>query len=260
MSQERPREERNDPLEQTSGDRILDAFMNGGEQFGIMNIPGGTNKLLYTPVTIEGVDALALVDSGASTMFIADRFVKEHGIELNEVKGTITGGTGLKLAERIGTVSVTVENGGRNVQRTPEVILLPQGHDLAIGLPHFKNFGYSLAGVPAKKPTNDEEPIVADGDLEDYVDGLTAADMSPRVDQALKRNQEIPLSSRCSHPLAVLRLKPKPTTPIWRRLNYVSNSDKEKETSKEQEWLEADATAVAPQTCTKNVPFRAVPK
>ncbi len=52
--------------------------MNGGEQFGIMNIPGGDNKLLYTPVTIEGVDALALVDSGASTMFIADRFVKEH--------------------------------------------------------------------------------------------------------------------------------------------------------------------------------------
>ncbi len=98
------------------------------------------------------------------------------------------------------------------------------------------------------------------GDLEDYVDGLTAADLSPFVDQALERNQEIPLSSRCSHVLAVLRLERKPATPIWRRLNYVSNADTQKVTSKVQEWLEADVIEVAPQTCTNNFPLLAVPK
>lgn len=56
---------------------------------------------------------------------------------------------------------------------------------------------------------------------EKHVGGLTIADISPMVDEALSIIQEIPLSSICYQPNVVLTLEPSPTTPIWREHNYL---------------------------------------
>lgn len=93
---------------------------------------------------------MALVDSEAINMFIGKRFVEANGIEMTQIIGEITGGSGQKLADRIGYVEVA--NGDRKVNLQADMMEMPASRDLVIGLSHFKDLGYIITGVPVKEP------------------------------------------------------------------------------------------------------------
>lgn len=67
--------------------------------------PDDAETLLYTPVEIEGVSGTALVDCGATSMFIAKTFVDRHKLHVSRATGFIKDGVEEKLTDRIGTVS-----------------------------------------------------------------------------------------------------------------------------------------------------------
>lgn len=51
-------------------------------------------------------------------MFISVEFIDTHSLVIKSANGTITGGGGKKIADRIGTVHVTVRNGEKLCRAT----------------------------------------------------------------------------------------------------------------------------------------------
>ncbi len=102
---------------------------------------------------------------------------------------------------------------------------------MVIGLNHFKDFGYQLHGVPTPQDNlgEGEKPNEhSRNDARGVPDGLTALELSPDVDAALEQNQQLPLSSRCTHPLPLLRVLPVDKSSIWSRVNFASKKDRER--------------------------------
>jgi len=167
-----------DPDEST-GSQFADWLFNKPE----VNVTEGSNpvkRLIYTPININGIPGMALVDSGATDMFISRRFVEENNVKMEAISGEIIGGGGKKLADRIG-----------------DVMDMPESRDLVIGLSDFDAFGYKLTGVPVKKP----EPMgsemadeVSEGAV-DRVDGLKPCDLSDQVVEAMRKNENLPTNA-----------------------------------------------------------------
>eukprot|EP00171_Calliarthron_tuberculosum_P006806 IDg6806t1 len=168
------------------------------------------------------------------------------------------------MAARKGRVHVSVGNGLRDVQCRCDVIEMPTRRDLVIGLSHFKNFGFNLSGVPAlpNHISTDLEHLGEVSDDEEYLefDNYKAADLSNDVTKALSHNQKLPLSSRCTHPLAVLRIEPSDTSPIWSRVNFVSPKNTDEVNAEVMRWLEAGVIERAPDDCGNSFPILCVPK
>lgn len=92
------------------------------------------------------------------------------------------------------------------------------------------------------------------------VDRLTARELSPVIQEALDRNQKLPLSSRCTHPLAVLRINPEDESPIWSRQDFVSKTDEPKVNIIVEKWIQAKVIEPAPEDCANCFPILTVPK
>ena len=229
--------------------------------------PIDASDLIYTPVLINDHPAWALVDSGATTLFISSNFVKKHSIGTTMTRGTIVDGRGKTMAARRGKAYITVMNGDYTVPSSAEVMDMPPGRDLVIGLDHFQQFGYELRGVPALPPHSSTQ-VTAEEDLPALTEdedgptdfAMTAEELSPRVAAVVETNQQLTESSYCTHPLATLPLKPSDTSPIWRRLNFVSKKDADAVNATVSRWLRINVIERAPQDCLNCFPLLAVPK
>ena len=80
-----------------------------------MLVPRDVPDLIYTPVRINGIAGMAVVDSGANMSFIAQEFVQKYDLPIKQAQGAITDGKGKKMASRVGTVQVNVLNGERTI-------------------------------------------------------------------------------------------------------------------------------------------------
>ncbi len=121
-----------------------------------------------------------------------------------------------------------------------------------IGLRSFNDFGYKIEGIPTKPPVSEKHGNTElSKSVEDMpaVDGLYALDLSDEVHEALEKNQELPLSSRCTHPLAFLRISPKNKDNIWKTMNFVSRKDEGKVKHGRQQ-VSSSALLLIPQTAT----------
>ncbi len=159
---------------------------------------------------------------------------------------------------------MNVRNGILEADCEVELIMLPEGRDMIIGLPDFAKFGFRIEGIPANTPQ--QLGMRADGiamaapedDLP--VDGLTAADLSADVAELVRVNGEIPLTSRCTHPLAELRITPDKTDPIWKNVNYVSKKDFQRVDEKITGLLDGNVIERAPDNCVNCFSLLTVPK
>lgn len=226
----------------------------------ISTTPDGGN-LIFTPVSINGFSELALVDSGADASYVSKEFVQKHDIPINPMKGIIRGGNGERMEDRIGTVTVVVENGANKLQCELEVTQLSKDRAMVIGLPQFAAFGFRIEGVPVKLPEPEKEPgeeISPPGtNVEPSNEPST---ISNEVHELCQENKSITLSTRCSHPLAELHLNLKDKNPIWKNINYVSPRDDTFVTKRVEEMMACRVIENAPDDCLNAFPLVVVPK
>lgn len=242
-------------------DQLAAAIMQSDE-LNTAEMAHDSEPLIFTPVTINGIPARAMVDSGASAMFIAKAFIEKNGFSVEKRSGIIKNGMGEKLSDRTGIAPVEVRNGSKIVQCTPDVLPMPNGRDLVIGLSHFTDFGFHISGVPVKKPEEEISDITANTEAfdEPQVDGLTAEELHQEVSEATLQNGNLHRSAVCPHPLAVLELNPTDSSPIWRHINFVNGTDKERVTEIIHEWLRDQVIEIAPAECVNCFSVLAVPK
>lgn len=244
----------------TFAEVVSSAVLDDAEICGMENENSGKN-LLHTPVLIKEIEGVALVDSGASVSFLSQAFVQKHEIKFTPVTGLIQGGNGMKIAARQGKTKLPIHNGSLIADIEMEIIELPPGRDMVIGLPDFPKFGYRIEGIPSQTPG--VHLLVEDISEEDgspAVDGLTAEDLHASVAAHVNENTSIPLTSRCNHPLAILRIMPTGTDPIWRNVNYVSRKDHDRVTERVKELLEGNVIEEAPEDCVNCFALLTVPK
>ncbi|KAI0559436.1 Retrotransposon gag protein [Gracilaria domingensis] len=165
--------------------------------------PAEANDLLYTPVVINGVEA---------------QFAHKHGLPVLDAHGNILDGRGKVMAEREGLALIQVESGTRTVGLNAEIMEMHPRRDMVIGLPQFPAFGFSVEGIPQvvslAADTDDHRPEPVPDATEARDGGKGAGHISPEVADALQRNQELLLSARCTHPLAVLNIRHSTAAPM----------------------------------------------
>ena len=88
----------------------------------------------------------------------------------------------------------------------------------------------------------------------------TAEKFDEEVAAALRENQKIPLSDRCSHPLATLEIEPNDHSPMWCRRNFVPKKHEERVTKEIERCLENGVVEDAPDDCKHCFPILSVPK
>lgn len=145
------------------------------------------------------------------------------------------------MGERKELATVTVKNWTRTALVKAELMRTPPKRVMIVGLLHVTVFGYSIGGVPQTVALESDEQQPTPNRVADEEDAApekrhTLSSVSHEVAAALKRDQRLPLSARCMHPLAVLRVQPKATSPISSRVNVVSHKDKERVNSEINRW------------------------
>ncbi len=108
-------------------------IMNESPELKSNELPHDARDLIYTPATVNGIEGNAMVYSGASAMFISQRFVRDHNLRIEPRSCIIKDGKGSILAQRIVVVSVIVCNGKIVVPCEADVMEMPRGRDLVIG-------------------------------------------------------------------------------------------------------------------------------
>jgi len=76
----------------------------------------------------------------------------------------------------------------------------------------------------------------------------------------VQENRNIPLPTRCLHPLAVLSLSPAIKIPIWKNANYVSPKDHQFVSDKVKQMLADQVVEKAPEECLNSFALVVVPK
>lgn len=76
----------------------------------------------------------------------------------------------------------------------------------------------------------------------------------------METNKNLPLSSRCTHALAKVSIKPTDKSPIWSQTNFVSRKGEASIDIEIQRWLTAEVIERAPGDCTIAFPILSVPK
>ena len=174
-----------------------------------------------TPITINGVDTLALTDTGANHSLVSEAFAEAHGWEFVPCEGTISR-AGLS-EPRKGKIMATIQCG----QTSAEIWLtvLPNSrHDVILGRRDFPVFGFRLTRLPVKPPGPERK------DTEDLVPDLLETEvvqeeLDPRIEEALRRNAHIDPMSHCTHPLAELDLDWKSEPTCFKNRNYFKAED-----------------------------------
>jgi len=102
----------------------------------------------YTCCYLEGESILALVDGGASTSCVDQRWVKKKGLPIEPRTGTIGQFAEGYDVPRIGIVSgLRLQNGERTLRVNLEVMNI-NNEELVIGVDLFESLHFRIIGVP----------------------------------------------------------------------------------------------------------------
>ncbi len=104
------------------GETITDLVFDSNVHLNVTSAPEDAEDLIYTPVDINGIKGRALVDSGATTMFVSKTFLSTHEIPVSAVSGSIKDGRGQVMARRAGCADITVVNGKLTVRCKADVV------------------------------------------------------------------------------------------------------------------------------------------
>lgn len=246
--------------DESMGSHFINQIFNNYE-CNVTDKEEDSKSLLHTTVTINGIEGTALVDCGATSMFVSKEFVEKHEIKISSVSGEIRGGSGQKLSDRIGVVEIEDQNGRNTVRCEADGMIMPKGSDLVIGLSHFTQFWFQVTGVPFKLPENkiskmgnDETPKVK------CIEAFAPADLSNLVAEAVTLNESIPPNAKCTHEFAVLRIEPTMKAQYWNARRFVQKKDESRVRKEIIKWYDNGTIERALENCMLCNPILAVPK
>ena len=204
--------------------------------FTTSGIPGhNAVKLKPYPVMANGINILAVVDTGANITFVAKQFVDEHNIAFTpttEPIRTISKSVNIPGIGR--TEPIHLVSGQIDVMHCCEIIGGYEGHPLIIGRDlalHFMSHTMGLPlestghGDPAEPAVVDTAPPLADVDFAkaelepDFVQHREAFMLRTR--DALETNVAVPAEAYYPMPQSVVHLD---TPPVWCEGSNVLNA------------------------------------
>ncbi|KAI8358678.1 hypothetical protein B0O80DRAFT_441245 [Mortierella sp. GBAus27b] len=179
------------------------------------------------PIRVEGVRTVAVIDTGANVTCISMRMAK--ALQLMIVTAD-PGDRPIQLAhskavvKRIGaTVPVTLDISTKKVIHPCEVLEMPEGYDLLIGMDTFYAFGFGITGLPglhegveqlAPLPVEDERsalaPLVTPPEEETPEYQALKKVFMEYIRPILEENKVIPRDSFCTIPESKVYLRTPP--------------------------------------------------
>ncbi len=140
------------------------------------------------------------------------------------------------MEQCIGTLSFIVRNGNKTLLCETEILDMPTKRDMVIGLSCFR---YKRSGVLLKYPNYvfDFKNVKRVIDETPEIYGMTAEDSS--VAATLEENKDLPVYSRYTLQLAILKTELTDTTLVLRSANSVKEEDVSRVTAIVNNWLDS---------------------
>ncbi|SAL97386.1 hypothetical protein [Absidia glauca] len=175
------------------------------------------------PLLIQDVEAMALVDTGATLSAISPSFCNKNNIKILPSQGSVITAIGNRTMKRTGcTEPLKVTHGNRVVQHSFDVLDMSGDTQVCVGYDLFNKIGMYIGGMA----TSYYPPVI---DTEESDDELPRADSSPvgtAVERArmmkviaplIQANQDVPKDSFCTMEESVIYLDTPPGQTAFRR-------------------------------------------
>jgi hypothetical protein len=115
------------------------------------------NRFIYAPISVEGIQLLAAVDTMATHSLIDQALVDQFSLTVTPAQGSIQLGTKSSTVARIGFVdNVTVSIGDKHIRHRFEVHELGTDAPCILGLDILPSVGIGLTGIPVDFPREKE--------------------------------------------------------------------------------------------------------
>lgn len=202
-----------------------------------------------TPISLNGHDVLAMIDTGSSHSFIHSELALTLNLSANPVEGSVILASTSSTSSRRQTEDlVTVIAGERVIRHRFEVMTLNFGVQVLIGRDLFMKLGFSLEGIPYAKPTfASEHADNATPDEEEAPSPMKDAEPSPFKGQLedaihgdLERNRQI--KGFCTVPGSMVHLPTEDGSSVFIRQYRIPQAYINDVTETVEKWLSDGTT------------------
>jgi len=191
-------------------------------------------ECVSVPIRVNGVRTIAVIDTGANVTCISPRLTKALQLMIITAEDS---DRPIQLAhngmsvKRIGsTVPVTLDTYKKAIMHPCEVLDMPEGYDLLIGMDTFYEFGFGISDLPgldrgvqhmAPHPIEDERsalaplttPAIEETTGYKALREVVLGHIRPLLDE----NKKIPKDSFCTLPESVVHLRTPEGVSAWKR-------------------------------------------
>jgi ribosomal protein L21E len=215
---------------------------------------------LCMSVKVNGIKALAQVDSGATISFMSEDFVINHKIKCIGKPESIILANGKEHKTLGKTELIKLECGKHQIEYAFEIIPMAQSTDIIIGLDLFPKLGIYIGGIPHSN--NPEKPIIYDDPLPSFIQDEDRENHE-RILKALEKEIDTNMETKnlfCSMPEAKVRLEIPKDKAKYIKQYRIADTYVEQVTRQIKEWEETKVIERAPRDTRWNSPILVVPK
>ena len=196
-------------------------------------------------ITVERRNILSLLDGGATFSAIDYKFCNKEKIRVIPVNGHILLASSEVKCQRIGvTEPLEICHNKRRVKHVFEVMNITRGHPMSIGKNLFKDLGIGYTGLaPTWSDYIKEEKKVKE--IDDTVvpnhspagSDVQQATFHRLIKSSLEKNKQVPLSSLCPLPEALVSIPTPEGVVCYRKQYEIPHKAKEAVEAQIQQWL-----------------------
>ena len=222
--------------------------------------PAKGDNRIAVPITVNGEQYTALLDSGATLSLVSTRVVEELDVRWGKLQDSniemIQKGSVIKSAITCDPVQIQCNN--RSVERQIHVVDM-EYYDFLIGMDLFGRFGFCVEGIELPTMEEEEYPWVPSDDKPSVIPNeRPAEELTPEfqekrkafteaIEPFLKRNEDIDPTSFCTLDSMRVTLKVRKGCVIQERSRpFHTQVEKDEVDSTIQKWWDTGVIVLAP--------------
>jgi transposase InsO family protein len=212
---------------------------------------------------------MGLLDTGAELSFIDIQLTEKYHWSVKPQTGYLDLAVSDKQTPRIGVICDAIIRAGKHeIVSTLEVAKLSGNTQFIIGMDIFHQLGFKLNDIPftwpqdrpsIKQNTTTGTLVVADRQSE-LSNNIDKDGIASEWKNIIKDNLELPVSSVCKLPNAIISINTGDSTPSYVRQYPVPQALASKVKARVEEWYKNGWVVDAPRGCRWNSPILAAPK